>query len=70
MMVYPRSSGTWCQPCVMPSQVDVNRFASYLASGLAERESDVKMLCYQIMTKICSMMNARDVNARFAIAEP
>ena len=45
----------------MPSQVDVNRFASYLASGLAERESDVKMLCYQIMTKICSMMNARDV---------
>jgi len=45
----------------MPSHVDVNRFASYLASGLAERESDVKMLCYHIMTKICAMVNARDV---------
>ena len=45
----------------MPSQVDVHIFVSYLASGLAERESDVKMLCYQIVTKICSMVNARDV---------
>ena len=43
----------------MPQLVDVETFMPHLKSGLEEREYDVKMLCHQILIKLCDQFPAQ-----------
>lgn len=54
----------------MPELVDVDLFLPHLQSGLAEKEVDVKLLCHQILLKLCRHFPVQIVASIDMLVEP